>query len=121
TAGLTAIKNVVWQIVGAFNRVAGAIEAAIGAVRRLIDAVGDLLGWISRIHFPHIPHIPGINLAIPSPPGGSSPRLRAASQFAAAAPGGITINVNGAVDPEGTARTIRRLLSSSDRRTGKAK
>ena len=113
--GLVTIKNVVWQIVGAFNHVVSAIESAIGAVRSLIDAVGDLLGWIGRIHFPHIPHIPGVNMAAMAAPAvaGRSTRL--------AAPSGVTINVYGAVDPEGTARTIRRLLSASDRRTGRAK
>jgi len=109
TAGLAAVKNAVWQIAAAFQHVYNWIEQVIGAVDRL-------LGWIGRIHFPHIPHIPGINIAVPG-----APVPAGMSRAAVAAPGGITINVYGAVDPEGTARTIRRLLSSSDRRTGRAR
>jgi len=32
--------------------------------------------------------------------------------------GGISITINGAIDPEGTARQIRRILEDSERRTG---
>jgi hypothetical protein len=95
--------------------IVAAIDAVTRAFRRVIDAIGDLIGWIGRIHFPHIPHIPGLNVAgVPLGPVASS---RGAPASAAA--GGVTVNVFGAVDPEGTARAIRRILESSDRRLGR--
>jgi hypothetical protein len=32
--------------------------------------------------------------------------------------GGVNITINGAIDPEATARQIRRILEDSERRTG---
>ena len=45
---------------------------------------------------------------------------RAAGPAARAGGDGLTINVYGAVDPEGTARAIRRVLEKHDRRQGRA-
>jgi hypothetical protein len=92
----------------------GAIDAVEGAIRSVIGAVESLISALGRIHVPsiHLPSIPGINLAAPAPAGygRSAP---------AAYAGGVTINVYGAIDPEGTARTIRRVLEASDRRMGR--
>jgi hypothetical protein len=43
---------------------------------------------------------------------------RAVAPAAAASSGGINITVNGAIDPEATARQIRRILAGHDRRMG---
>ncbi len=104
--------------VGAFDAILGKIQAVIDAVQRLID-------WLGRIKAPKIklPHIPGLSMAplyaspslIPSARGG----LSATAAGGAAAGGGITVNVFGAVDPEGTARAIRRVLTAHDRRQGR--
>ena len=93
-------------IMGAASSVAAAIESVIGSVGRLVSALGS-------IHVPHIslPHVPGLN-ALEAP---------SAAGYAAAPAGGssITVNVYGAIDPEGTARTIRRVLESHERRQGR--
>jgi hypothetical protein len=96
-------------IESAIGSLAGAIESIIGAVERLLDAIG-------RIHVPHI-NLPGPFLA---PASSDSPLGRSSSgpgAFAATA-GGVTVNVYGAIDPEGTARAIRRVLGDSSRRRG---
>jgi phage-related protein len=109
-----AIADAVGAVASAFDRITGAVNSAIGAVESLI-------GWLGRIHVPSInlPHIPGFNLA-PAPPAlpGPSAGTRGAGAPAAAA-GGLTINVYGAVDVEGTARAIRRVLVNHDRRQGR--
>lgn len=94
---------------GAIGGVVDAISSAIGWVQRLIDALGN-------IHVPKI-HIPGLNiLAVPAPAGYTSGVGRAAPMPAA---GGTVINVYGAIDPEGTARAIRRVLADQERRHGR--
>ena len=96
-------------ISSAIAGIAGVIESVIGAVERLINAIG-------RIHVPHI-SIPGLNsLAIPAP---AIAGARAAGPSGYASSSGVTVNVYGAIDPEGTARAIRRILSDHDRRSGR--
>lgn len=106
----------------------------------LASAVESVVGWISRIHFPSPPSwlgkIGGIFGAVaPSsapavaarglgagarpaarrsgPPRGSGPGI-----LGLGADGGVTINVFGATDPEGTARAIKRTLRGHERRQG---
>jgi hypothetical protein len=104
-----------------------ALDAIWGAIQRVTDAVQSLIGWIGRIKFPSVPKflskVPGSPFSLPP----------AASRFAyattsggvpaacssASASGGATINVYGALDPEGVARQIRRLLDAHDRRQGR--
>jgi hypothetical protein len=89
-----------------FNAVKGAVDSAISAVQRLIS-------WLGKIKVPKI--------SIPSP-GKSAPSVAGASTRSGgttkAAPAPITVIVNGAIDPEATARQIKRILSAHDRRTG---
>lgn len=104
----------------AMSAITGAIGAVSGAIYGLINAVESLIGALSRIKVPHI------NL-----PGPFSMPMAAAPAFAGATPfgssrsssrataGGTTIQVFGAVDPEGTARAIRRILSNHERRQGR--
>jgi hypothetical protein len=99
-------------VVGALNAIRGAIDAVIGAVEALIGA-------LSRIHVPHI-SLPDINPFSAPPAGFPSPGLgRAApSSRASSRSSGVTVNVYGAVDPEGTARAIKRILAGHERRLG---
>ena len=92
-------------IMGAASSVAAAIESVISTVGRLVSALGN-------IHVPHIsiPHVPGLNEA---------PTVGATAAAPAAGGSSITVNVYGAIDPEGTARTIRRVLESHERRQGR--
>jgi hypothetical protein len=84
-------------------------------------AVQSLIGWLSRIHVPKIslPHIGGKSVTGATAPGvpmGAS--TRGLSAQAAASTGGVTINITGALDPEGVARQVQRLLANHDRRVG---
>lgn len=106
-------------IMDAVHGIAGAFNAIWRAVNRVIEIIKDLIDWLSKIHVPsiHLPHIPGL-------PGRAAPAVYGAARGvgvapAAATPGGITVNVYGAVDPEGTARAIRRVLVAHDRRQGR--
>jgi hypothetical protein len=104
-------------IAGAVGRVAGAFQSVARWAQAAIDAVRALVEWLGKIHVPKIklPHIPGVNVA-PAyfyPP---APSARGAGVTAGA---GVTVNVYGAVDPEGTARSIRRILDAHDRRQGR--
>lgn len=105
----TAVQSVV---VGAFNAIEGAINAVLGAIGSLIDAISKIP---SSIHLPSVPN----PFALPAPAlaGFSSSPLPAGRSSSSS--GGITVNVYGAIDPEGTARTIRRILSESQRRLGR--
>ena len=104
---------------GAFNGLLGIINGITGAVNSLISALG-------RIHVPKIslPHIPGLSAAAPTAAGVGGGGFRAASLRATpaarstATTGAVVINVTGAIDPESTARQIRRILDSHDRRMG---
>ena len=103
----------------------------------VIAAIQDVIGWLGKIKVPSLggvlSHVPGF---LPAPGGAAARALRAGGPLGAgplsASPrslgsssgggslGGamITINVYGATDPEGTARTIRRTLRSFERRQG---
>jgi hypothetical protein len=103
------LKSVATAVFGAIQSaisgIAGAIESVVSAVERLIGALG-------RIHVPHI-NLPGPFMA-PEPAGASS---RAGGSSSSSS--GITVNVYGAVDPEGTARAIERILADRARRMGR--
>lgn len=97
-------------ITSAINAVTSAINGAIGAVERL-------LGAISRIRIPHI-DLPGpLGLQAPAVAGMSA---RGAGVGSHASAPGLVVNVTGAIDPEGTARAIERVLRAHNRRQGRA-
>jgi len=104
---------------------------AKAAIDGVIGAVQSLIGWLGRIHVPKIslPHIPGLSSAAAPAVAGAGGGAGALSAFAAPAVplgrassrapvGGLTINVYGAVDPEGTARQVQRILTGHERRVG---
>ena len=97
------------------------------AIDQVVSAVQSLIGWLGRIHVPKIslPHIPGLGKAAPPPavPGGLGAAAAPAVPTARAGggsggTGGTVINIYGAVDPESTARQVRRILAGHDRRVG---
>jgi hypothetical protein len=95
-----------------FNAVKSAIEAVIGAVRSLI-------GWLSRIKvpkisLPKIPGVSGVTVAATPTARGLSANPAALGRTVTSAGGGVTINITGAIDPESTARQVRRLLLGFD-------
>ena len=109
------IGAAVYLIATNFDKIKSAAQAAHDAIWTVIRAIERLIDKLPDIHFPKFPHIPGLRLA-------PAPELAAAgttSARAAPSAGGLTVNVYGAVDPEGTARAIRRVLERHDRRQGR--
>jgi hypothetical protein len=98
-----------------------AIDSVIGALHGAIDAVEGLISALGRIHVPdiHLPHIPGISsvayAGAPGVTGYGAPRTVSSPGSGPA----TVVNVYGAIDPEGTARTIRRILDAHERRQGR--
>jgi hypothetical protein len=97
----------------------GAFDKITDGVKTVIQAIQDLIDLLPNIHFPKFPHIPGLRIApAPTVAGPGVGATRAAGVHGTSA-GGVTVNVYGAVDPEGTARAIRRILDRHDRRQGR--
>jgi hypothetical protein len=134
-----AFSTAVSGIESAWNGVIGGLKSAVSglgailsapfsavasAIQWAIDKVNSLIGALSRIHVPHIsiPHIPGTSsvtaTAARTAPGVAAPRVGTRGAGATTAGGGVTVNVTGAIDPEATARQIRRILAGHDRRMG---
>jgi hypothetical protein len=114
-----------------FNAFKAVLDAVTGAVGAMVGAVKDLIGWIGKIKFPSVPgflkKLPGSPFMVTPPAarsgfayatGANTRGVRAAGGVGAA--GGVTVNVYGAVDPEGTARAIQRMLAGHARRQGRA-
>lgn len=96
-------------------------------IRRVVNAVKDLVSWLGRIKVPKI-SLPDINPFSRSAPAARttslvplarSSRLGGATARAATS-SGPTIIINGALDPEGVARQIRRYLQGHSVRVGSA-
>lgn len=95
-----------------FDAVASAVDWVVGKVQDLLDLIGKI----------KIPDLPGLGDLVPF---AASSAASAAGLGALSTPstrsttgGGVNIVVNGAVDPEATARQIRRILAGHDRRVG---
>jgi len=136
------IKNGVRPIV---NAVLGYYNALISGVERAINAIARAINRIPSVSIPSwVPGIGGNKYSIPNIPNVSFPRIpmladggivtrQTMAIIGEAGPeavipldrldrmgGGDTyvINVTGAIDPEATARQIRRILQDAERRTG---
>jgi hypothetical protein len=105
-----------------------AVQSAVGAV---VSAVQTLVGWLGRIKVPSIswPKPPSwlssvIGKSAPPAPGAGvgGGGFRSAGLYSTRTGGTAqtapTIVIQGAVDPESTARQIRRILDAHDRRVG---
>jgi hypothetical protein len=107
--------------VGVFNSIAGAVQS-------IADAFEHLIGWIAQLHWPKPPGwlrkigsiIPHSLAVVPSVAGASiTPMGFGASTTSTGAASPIVVNVFGAIDQEGTARTVRRVLEQHERRQGR--
>jgi hypothetical protein len=99
---------------GAFNTVLGVIHSITGAINTLVSA-------ISKIKIPNI-KIPGLSAAGSPAAMAASPtvagRLGGTPTATSSTGGAVVININGAIDPESTARQIKRILEGHNRRQG---
>ena len=100
-----------------------AFQAILDGIKLVTKPIKDLIELLGRIHVPKIklPHVPSPFSLSPTrtPAGPGMLRSGSAAYAASGAGAGVTVNVYGAVDPEGTARAIRRILDSHDRRQGR--
>lgn len=98
--------------------ISGAFDTLATAIGGVIDAVQDLISWLGKIH------VPKIDLPGPFSVGGTSfaapavPTTRGAALASTGTRREVSIVVNGALDPEATARQIRRILDGHTRRVG---
>lgn len=106
-------------------------DVAKASVDKVVGAVQSLISWLGKIKFPSPPKflskIPGVGSVFSAPaPAARTATYAAAPTVAgrgfasgrAATSGGVTINVNGALDPENVARQIRRIVDGHERRVG---
>jgi len=108
---------------GVWHTIKAAIDAVYAAISAVIGAVDSLIKALGSIHVPHI-SIPnpfaleagGVVLRAPS---GLGRAAGPAAGYTLGVAGGTTVNVYGAVDPEGTARAILKVLGAHNRRQGR--
>jgi hypothetical protein len=113
-------------ITGAISGIRGSVDSAIAAFQRLWDKVQSIKSAIGGV----LSKIPGIgraasNLSVPTGAARTYPtgvgRMSAVSYSGTAAlAGGPTIVVQGALDPEATARQIAAMLRGHDLSQGRA-
>ena len=98
-------------------------DAILGFVKAVMGPIRDLIELIGKIKIPKLPNtrLPGPLMLPPAvaSAGTGVSSTRAGSSGRAGAGSPLTINVYGAIDPEGTARAIRRVLERHDRRQGR--
>ena len=99
-------------------------SAAQSAIQWVIDKVNALISALGRIHVPSINlpgpfSLPGAAETTPTPTGRvAAPGVPIGRASGGSTSGAVVINVTGAIDPEATARQIRRILAGHDRRVG---
>lgn len=125
-----AISSIKGKMAGLGQVLAAPFNTAKDAIGFLIDKIGDLISWLGRIKIPDLGKLGGLvskvtgrSAAAPPVAGGVSgyaaPRVAGVGARAATSGGsGVTIQVNGALDPEAVARQIKRIMAGHDRRIG---
>jgi len=108
-AALGGVARVLTTVVGWLVKLVEWIVKAAQKVGGLLDKLNPLKGF-------KLPSLPFLSSA-PAPAAAAGASSRAAPR-AAAPSGGVTVNVYGAIDPEATARQIRRILAGHAVRTG---
>src|SRR5262249_43257521 len=132
SALLPVLIPLVKLLAGALGVLARGIVGVVNVLIRMVGWLQDAVAWVQRLlnKIPQI-HIPDIHLPFISSsaagvaagrPGVGARSLGAPSGFGSpsASSAGVVVNVYGAIDPEGTARAVRRVLAGSAMRTGKA-
>ena len=120
--GIAGLYVALEPVVGLAKALAGALErVAAVTFDALVDSLKALVSWLGKLKFPSAPSwlkkLPGSPFMVA--PAGLGASTRGSFGGASATSSGLTINVFGALDAEGTARQIRRLLDAHDRRQGR--
>jgi hypothetical protein len=104
--------------------ISGAFSGFLSIIHTITGAVESLVSALSRIKVPKIslPSIPGLGRSVTAPASVSSPsvagRLGGTPRATSSSSSPVVININGAIDPESTARQIKRILEGHNRRQG---
>ena len=126
-AGWTAVKD---AAVSALNLILGPINAIKSAFDGVIGVVKSVIDWISKIKIPDLGGIASklnpFSKSAPAPAVATSAVGLGALTTAATArvggtansAGGVTIVIQGAIDPVSTAKQIRQILRDDTRRRG---
>lgn len=110
-AALGIVVKVLSTVVGWLVQLITWLTKAITMIGRFLDKLNPLKGF-------KMPSLPFLNSSAAAAPAGVSTRGTRASSSGSS--GNIVINVSGAIDPEATARQIKRILSGHAVRTGVA-
>lgn len=120
----SAFNRAVAFLTNVFNTLAAVVTAPFVVIQRAIETV---IGWIDKliekikgIHFPSF-SLPDLNPFNASAPAPALSRSARGAPVAMAAGPTYVINIHGAIDPEGTARAIKRIVARHDRRVGVAR
>lgn len=129
TAPFKAAKKIIEGIADGLSGVFdGALDGLTSTINKVIEAINSAINAFNKLPGPDIPTIPTLNASS----GGTSPAVAVARYSspgitrlgapaaAGVAPGGVVININNAVDPEGTARAVARVMRGHQRRIGLA-
>jgi hypothetical protein len=139
-AAIGRVITTAGQLIGKLRdiKVPGTVKSGLEAIKsaadKVLNVIQSIINWLGNIPTPHInwPSPPKwLDKVIPGSFAAPAPMARVAGVGAYAAPtgrsaravipassGGIVINITGAIDPEATARQVRRLLGGHDRRMG---
>jgi hypothetical protein len=124
-----AIVDKLWQLLQ--NTLGAAINVVVGAFQAMVNIIKSVWDWMSRlIHkahelisalnpFNHISNPFSSDRSAANRSARSAPTLRAGQTRAAVAAAPVTVNVNGALDPESVARQIRAILDGHEIRQGR--
>ena len=102
------------KAVAAWDKVKSGVDKLLDPVRKVRDTIQDLVGWIKKIDFPSPPD--WLDKVVPGKVFGRTTTTGGGGMVA----GGNTfvITVNGAVDPDSTARQIEQLVARRSMRLG---
>jgi hypothetical protein len=107
--GLGLVATVLGTIIGWLIKLVTWLGKAIGKIGTFLDSINPFKGI-------KLPSLPFLNAA----PAGGATTTRAARGAGGGGGGAVTVNVYGALDPEATARQIRRVLAGHSARVGTA-
>jgi hypothetical protein len=112
---IEVLASVLGAVATVLSRVVGWLSSLVRWLGSAMAKVGDFLDTINPLSHISLPSLPFIGGTAAGATGARSGRAGAAP-----AAGGITINVHGAIDPEGVARSVARVLSGHSVRMGHA-
>jgi hypothetical protein len=107
-AALGVVAKVLSTVVGWLVQLVTWLTRAIDKLGKFLDKINPLKG----LKLPSLPFLSSMSAAAPAASARGAPAARGVSS------GGITVNVTGAIDPEATARQIRKILAGHAVRTG---